>query len=124
MSDAKKMNELRDERANAEAMHWSEPLQRSLIKDGFKRGWNECQFIWENDKEIMSRFLHEQRISRLQIEIKALDEYFMDALMQGCGTYHPNTKEYSFDHMCLSTYEHMVSYALKKGWIQPHQVTR
>lgn len=61
---------------------------------------------------------------KLQAENEFLKEYFMDALIQGCGTYHPNTKEYSFDHMCLSTYEHMVAYALKNGWITKEQVTR
>jgi len=53
-----------------------------------------------------------------------LAELFMDALGQGCGTWCDENDWMTYDHMCLSTWEHGIAFALRMGWIVPDQVTR
>lgn len=52
------------------------------------------------------------------------EEFFMDFMGQGCGKFNREKEIMEYDHMCLSTYEHGVQYALEKGWIDKDQVTR
>lgn len=53
-----------------------------------------------------------------------LKEFFMDSMGQGCGTWNREKDSMEYDHMCMSTWEHMTDYALTKGWIKKEQLLR
>ena len=53
-----------------------------------------------------------------------MKEYFMEFLGQGCGQYNRNKDRMEYDHMCLSTYEDGIQFALERGWITKDQVVR
>lgn len=53
-----------------------------------------------------------------------LQEWVMDFLNQSCGKWDREKEEYSYDHMCLSTYESALRLAIEQGWIKAHQLER
>lgn len=57
-------------------------------------------------------------------EFTELKEHFMSLLDQGCGEYNDEKGIMEYDHMCLSTYEDALRYAVEKGWIKKEQLVR
>ena len=59
-----------------------------------------------------------------ELELLKYEELFMDLLDQACGHYNKKLQIMQYDHLCISSYEQAVRYALEQGWIDEEQVTR
>ncbi len=58
-------------------------------------------------------------------EFDILKEHFLDVLAQACGEYNKEKGVIEYDHMCLSTYESALDYAINEmGWIKDSQLLR
>ncbi len=57
-------------------------------------------------------------------EAEALLESLLDCFAQACGSYDREGEKFTFDHMCLSSYEHAQDLLIKFGAIEKRQCRR
>lgn len=78
--------------------------------------------LWK--KEEQKEVIHVIRFSEYEKIKEDLKEYVMDFLNQACGKWDRPLSEYRYDHMCLSTYENAIRFAVEQGWIRETQLDR
>lgn len=77
----------------------------------------------DNELKLLTRF---QKIIRkiYDEQVVELRESVLEAFTQACGKYDREKQIHSYDHCCLSTWEHAQRQLLSWGMIKPEQCVR